>query len=189
MTGRTLSAAPISSCCWGTAIPGPTRRITSSIGGGIGPSMLSGYLVGRTIVEAFEKDDVNKKHLWPLNIRYNELYGAKQASLDIFRMLLLTSSDHDLNFGMNYQLLKEEDVLKAGLGDEFHLNITETAKRVFKGLKNLRFLNRLRLTVKMMKQVRVHYKTYPETPEDFEKWRRQTVHIFEDAKSKIALAA
>lgn len=156
-------------------------------GGGIGPSMLSGHLAGKAILEAFEKyGSVNKEHLWTLNTWYNELYGTKQASLDIFRLLLLASSNQDLNFGMNYQLLKEEDVLKAGLGDEFRLNITETARRVFKGLKNLRFLNRLRLTVKTMKQVRTHYKSYPETPEDFEKWRRQTVSIFKDAKSKMA---
>jgi flavin-dependent dehydrogenase len=170
----------------GVAVIGDAACLVNPIhGGGIGPSMLSGHLVGRTIVEALEKDDASKKHLWPLNIRYNESYGAKQASLDIFRMFLLTSSDQDLDFGMNYQLLKEEDVLKAGLGDEFHLNITETAKRVFKGVKNLRFLNRLRLTVKMMKQVRAHYKTYPANPEGFEKWRMQTVSLFKDAKSKI----
>jgi flavin-dependent dehydrogenase len=172
----------------GIAVIGDAACLVNPIhGGGIGPSMLSGHLVGRAIVEAFEKGgDANREHLWPVNTRYNELYGAKQASLDIFRMFLLTSNDQDLNFGMNYQLLKEEDVLKAGLGDEFHLNITETARRVFKGLRNLRFLNRLRLTVKTMKQVRAHYKTYPETPEDFEKWRRQTVSLFKDAKSKIA---
>jgi digeranylgeranylglycerophospholipid reductase len=170
----------------GVAVIGDAACLVNPIhGGGIGPSMLSGHLVGRTIVEALEKDEASKKRLWPLNVRYNESYGAKQASLDIFRMFLLTSSDQDLDFGMNYQLLKEEDVLKAGLGDEFHLNITETAKRVFKGVKNLRFLNRLRLTVKMMKQVRAHYKSYPQTPETFEKWRMQTVSLFKDARSKI----
>jgi flavin-dependent dehydrogenase len=171
----------------GIAVIGDAACLVNPIhGGGIGPSMLSGHLVGRTIVEAFEKgDDASREHLWPLNTRYNELYGAKQATLDIFRMFLLTSSDQDLNFGMNYQLLKEEDVLKAGLGDEFHLNITETARRVFKGLRNLRFLNRLRLTVKTMKQVRAHYKIYPAAPEDFEDWRRQTVSLFKGARSKI----
>ena len=171
----------------GIAVIGDAACLVNPIhGGGIGPSMLSGHLVGRTIVEALEKgDDASREHLWPLNTRYNELYGAKQATLDIFRMFLLTSSDQDLNFGMNYQLLKEEDVLKAGLGDEFHLNITETARRVFKGLRNLRFLNRLRLTVKTMKQVRAHYKTYPAAPEDFEDWRRQTVSLFKGARSKI----
>ena len=169
----------------GIIITGDAACLVNPIhGGGIGPSMISGDLAAKTIAEALEKDGPSKKNLWPYNLRYNEKYGIKQASLDIFRLFLLSNSDQDLNFGMNYRLLREEDVLKAGLGDNFHLNITDTATRVFRGLKNLRFLNKLRLTVKTMKQVRAHYKTYPETPENFEKWRNQTLTIFKNAKLK-----
>jgi len=128
---------------------------------------------------------VSRASLWPYNKRYNDLYGAKQARLDIFRMLLLTSRDEDLNYGMHYHLLTEQDVLKAGLGDDFHLNITETSRRVFRGLKRVGFLNRLRLTVKYMNRVRNHYTTYPDTPADFEKWRLQTVSLFNEAASKV----
>jgi len=171
----------------GVAIIGDAACLVNPIhGGGIGPSMLSGYLAGKTIVEAFNKGDFSKKALWPYNCRYKEMYGAKQAGLDVFRLFLLKSSDEDLNYGMNYQLLTEEDVLKAGMGENFHLNITETAKRVFKGIKRIRFLNKLRLTVNMMKQVKAHYEKYPETPENFEKWRAQTVALFEEANLKIA---
>jgi len=171
----------------GVAIIGDAACLVNPIhGGGIGPSMLSGHLVGETIVHAFGNGDFSKKALWAYNCRYNEMYGAKQASLDIFRLFLLTSRDEDLNYGMNYQLLKEEDVLKAGMGEDFHLNVSETAKRVFKGLKRIRFLNRLRLTVNMMRQVKSHYETYPAVPEGFEKWRLQTVATFEEAHSKIA---
>ena len=57
-----------------------------------------------------------------------ETYGKKQASLDIFRMLLIASSDPDLNYGMGCKVVTEGDVLKAAMGEEFRLNITETAK-------------------------------------------------------------
>jgi len=87
---------------------------------------------------------------------------------------------------MNYQLLREEDVLKAGMGEDFHLNVSETARRVFKGLRRIRFLNRLRLTVNMMKQVKAHYKAYPVAPESFEKWRLRTLTLFDQANSRIA---
>jgi geranylgeranyl reductase family protein len=171
----------------GVAIIGDAACLVNPIhGGGIGPSMLSGHLLGETIVQASGNDDYNKKALWPYNCKYKEMYGTKQASLDIFRLFLLKSRDEDLNYGMNYQLLKEEDVLKAGMGEDFHLNVSETAKRVFKGLKRIRFLNKLRLTVNMMRQVKSHYETYPTAPEDFEKWRLQTVAIFKEAHSKIA---
>jgi flavin-dependent dehydrogenase len=170
----------------GMVIVGDAASLVNPIhGGGIGPSMLSGHYAGQTIVEALEKGEPTKKALWHYNKKYMESYGKKQASLDVFRMLLIASNDADLNYGMNCKLLTEDDVLKAGLGDDFHLNITETAKRVFRGLKRVRFLNKLRLTVSMMRQVKAHYDTYPDVPDDFEKWRVQTVNLISQAKSKL----
>ena len=170
----------------GIAIIGDAACLVNPIhGGGIGPSMLSGYLAGKTIIEALEKDDVSQKSLWPYNRKYMEMYGVKQAGLDVFRMLLLTSRDEDLNYGMRCRLLTEEDVLKAGLGEKFRLNITETAKRVFRGLRRLRFLNNLRLTVNLMNRVKAHYGRYPETSESFKEWRVKTEVLFKEVKSKI----
>jgi digeranylgeranylglycerophospholipid reductase len=170
----------------GVAILGDAACLANPIhGGGIGPSMLSGYLAGETIVEALEKGDVSQKSLWRYNPRYMEMYGTKQAGLDVFRMLLLNCRDEDLNYGMKYELLTEEDVLKAGLGKEFHLNITETAKRVFRGLRRLRFLNKLRIAVNLMHEVKAHYRNYPETVEDFENWRMKREILFKKARSKL----
>ena len=170
----------------GVLITGDAASLVNPIhGGGIGPSMLSGFYAGKTIVTALEKGEPTQKALWPYNKMYMESYGKKQASLDVFRMLLIKSSDADLNYGMGCKLLTEDDVLKAGLGDDFHLNISETARRVFRGIKRVRFLNKLRLTVKMMRQVQAHYDTYPETPDNFEQWRLQTIRLIEDARGKL----
>ncbi len=170
----------------GVVLVGDAACLVNPIhGGGIGPSMLSGFLAGQTIAEALEKGAADEKALWLYNKKYMESYGKKQASLDVFRRLLLTSSDADLNYGMNCKLLTEDDVLKAGLGDDFHLNITETAKRVFRGLKRVHFLNKLRLAVGLMRQVKAHYDTYPVTPENFENWRLQTENLINQAKTKL----
>jgi len=170
----------------GVTILGDAACLVNPIhGGGIGPSMLSGRLAGETIVDALEKDEPTQELLWTYNCRYMGMYGVKQAALDIFRRLLVSSTDDDLNYGMNYKLLTEEDVLKAGLGEDFRLNITQTATRVFRGLKNVRFLNKLRQTVNFMKQVKAHYRDYPETPENFAKWKAKTEKLFREADSKI----
>jgi digeranylgeranylglycerophospholipid reductase len=170
----------------GIAILGDAACLVNPIhGGGIGPSMLSGYLAGKTIVDALEKGGVSQKSLWPYNRKYMEMYGVKQAGLDVFRILLLRSRDEDLSYGMRYRLLTEEDILKVGLGEEFRLNISETAKRVFRGLKRIRFLNRLRLAVNLMRRVKVHYRRYPETSEGFEEWRVETEALFNEARAKI----
>lgn len=170
----------------GVAILGDAACLANPIhGGGIGSSMLSGYLAGKTIVEALEKGDVSRRSLWPYNCKYMELYGTKQAGLDIFRMLLLTCRDEDLSYGMKYGLMTEEDVLKAGSGEDLHIKVTDAAKRAFRGLKRIRFLNRLRLAANMMKQVKAHYKNYPEDPENFERWRMKTETLFKEARSKL----
>jgi hypothetical protein len=56
---------------------------------------------------------------------------------------------------------------------------------VFRGIKRMRFLNKLRLTVKMMREVQTHYDTYPETPENFEPWRLQTVNLIEQGRKTL----
>jgi geranylgeranyl reductase family protein len=170
----------------GVMLVGDSASLVNPIhGGGIGPSMLSGYFAGQQIVEALGKGEPTKEALWSYNKKYIETYGKKQGSLDIFKMFLLSCSDEDLNYGMNEKLMTEDDVLKAGMGDDFHLNITETAKRVFRGIRRVGFLNRLRLTVTMMRQLRAHYNTYPSTPEGFEIWRTQTVNIIDEAREKL----
>lgn len=170
----------------GIALVGDAASLVNPIhGGGIGPSMLSGYLAGQTIVAALAKGEPTKEALWSYNKKYIETYGKKQASLDVFRMFLLSCSDEDLNYGMNEKLMTEDDVLKAGMGDDFHLNITETAKRVFRGIRRVGFLKKLRLTVTMMRQVSAHYNTYPTIPQNFEPWRLQTIKLIGEAKQKL----
>jgi len=170
----------------GVALVGDAASLVNPIhGGGIGPSMLSGFQAGKTIVDALEKGEPSQESLWGYNSAYMGSYGVKQATLDVFRMFLIASSDADLNYGMNCRLITEDDVLKAAMGEDFHLNITETAKRVFRGRKRMGFLNKLRLTVKMMREVRAHYEAYPVSPENFGAWRMQTVKLVQQAKKKL----
>ena len=170
----------------GVVLTGDAASLVNPIhGGGIGPSMLSGYLAGQQIVEALSKGEPTKEALWGYNKKYIDTYGKKQGTLDIFKMFLLSCSDADLNYGMNEKLMTEDDVLKAGMGDDFHLNITETAKRVFRGIRRVGFLNKLRLTVTMMRGLSAHYNTYPISPQNFEPWRLQTIKLIKDAKHKL----
>ena len=170
----------------GVILTGDAASLVNPIhGGGIGPSMLSGFFAGKKIAEALENGEPTQSSLWGYNRMYMDSYGKKQASLDIFRMFLISSNDEDLNYGMNYKLVTENDVLKASMGDEFHLNITEAATRVFRGRKRLGFLRKLKTTIDMMRQVRVHYDVYPNSPENFEAWRLKTVELIELGKKKL----
>jgi geranylgeranyl reductase family protein len=171
----------------GVVILGDAACVPNPIhGGGIGPSMLSGYLAGGTIVGALEKGVASREAMWSYNGEYMKAYGTKQAGLEVFRRLLLSVDDEDLNYAMAYEVLTEEDVLKVGMGEDLRLNITEKARRVFRGIKRVGLLNKLRLTVKFMRQVKSHYQRYPETPEGFTKWQAATETLFKEAKAKVS---
>ena len=154
-------------------------------GGGMGPSMRGGASSGETIIEALERSDVSKEALWPYNLRYMRSYGAKQASLDVFRIFLQGLSNEDLNYGMRYRLITESDLLKASMSGEVRLNITEAALRVFRGLRRLSLLKKLREAATLMKKTRTLYQNYPPSPRGFDKWGNRVQDLMKEAEFRI----
>ncbi len=154
-------------------------------GGGMGPSMIGGKSAGKTAVKALEKDNVTLEGLWDYNVEYIRNYGAKQAGLEVFRILLQNMNDEDLNYGMQYKLLTEEDVLKASMGEDAKFTINEKARRAFRGLKKLNVLRKLKNATKSMREIKAWYRSYPTSPKDFEKWKEGTKKIFEKAITKL----
>ena len=154
-------------------------------GGGIGPSMMGGKISGEVIAKALEDDDASSKSLWPINLRFMENYGIKQAGLDIFRIFLQGVTNEDLNYGMKYQLITEDDLLKASLGEEIHINIGEATRRIFSGLGRLSFLKSLYRMAKTLREARGMYRKYPSSPDEFSRWRKGIVRIFNEAKSSF----
>jgi len=150
-------------------------------GGGMGPSMIGGSAAGKTMIEAMERGDLSREGLWAYNIRYMQAYGANQASLDVFRLFLQGIGDDDLNYGMRHRLVTEEDLLKATMGEEVHLNITEATHRIFRGLGKLSLLKNLRDVVNLMKKVREHYRNYPTSSQGFEEWKEKARDLIEEA--------
>ena len=152
-------------------------------GGGIGPSMISGKLAAQTLHDAFQQNEFNREALWPYNVTYMQTYGAKTAALDIFRLFLQRCTDDDLNHGMRNRLLTEEDLLKTSVGAELHLNITEKAQRVFRGLKRLGFIRKLHRTARVISEIKQLYQNYP-SPHQYTTWVHQvesTMRTFENA--------
>jgi geranylgeranyl reductase family protein len=147
-------------------------------GGGIGPSMMGGTLAGRTVIEALEKDDVGCDGLWGYNVKYMESYGLKQAGLDVFRAFLQETDDDELNYSMRLRLITEDDLLQTSLGKEVKLTITEKSVRVFRGIRKVSFLRKLRSTVALIKKAREWYGRYPDSPGDFEEWTQKTARLF-----------
>ena len=156
-------------------------------GGGIGPSMMGGSLAGKTIISAIEKDDVSREGLWQYNVDYMKSYGAKQAGLDIFRLFLLKGiGNEEINYGMKYRLITEDDLLKVSEGQNLRLRISDKTRRAFYGLGKLSMLRRLRDAASLLKTMKAHYTDYPRSPEGFEKWRKQTHALMKEANVRLS---
>jgi len=151
-------------------------------GGGIGPSMMGGVKAGEVIIKALEKGDVSRRGLWSYTGMFMELYGAKQAGLDVFRMLLQRLTNNEMNYGMLHHLITDEDLLKASMGEDLKLNITEKTSRLFKGLGSLSLLKKLNTTAKLMKEIKALYRNYPSSPEGLREWEEKTNRVIEKAK-------
>lgn len=155
-------------------------------GGGIGPSMMGGKLAGEAIVDALERNEVNRDGLWSYNVKYMRGYGAKQAGLDIFRMFLLQSvTNEDINYGMKYNLITEDDLFKVSQGENLNLNITEKTRRAFRGFGKISMLRRLRNAAHLLRELKTLYLNYPASPEDFEDWKMRTHNIMREAKRRL----
>jgi len=152
-------------------------------GGGIGSSMMGGVKAAEIIIEALKRRNVSRESLWPYTGIFMKEYGAKQAGLDIFRMLLQSLSNKEMNYGMRHHLITDDDLLKTSMGEDLKLNISEKTGRLFKGLGSLSLLKKLNTTAKLMKEIKELYKNYPVSPEGLKDWEKKTCKIFEKAKN------
>ena len=152
-------------------------------GGGIGSSMMGGVKAAEVIVGALEKGDVSREVLWPYTGMFMELYGAKQAGLDVFRMLLQHLTNEEMNYGMQHHLITDDDLLKASMGEDLKLNITEKTGRLFKGLGCLSLLRKLNTTAKLMRETKELHRNYPSSPEGLAEWEEKISQIIEKAKN------
>lgn len=152
-------------------------------GGGIGSSMMGGVRAAEIIIEALKKGDVSRETLWPYTGIFMKEYGAKQAGLDLFRMLLQRLNNDEMNYGMSHHLITDDDLLKTSMGEDLKLNITEKTSRLFKGLGCLSLLKKLNSTAKLMKEVKKLYSNYPSSPSGLEEWEDKVNQVFEKAKN------
>jgi flavin-dependent dehydrogenase len=151
-------------------------------GGGIGPSMIAGKLAAEVGSRALESNSVCSEDLWDYNTEYMHAYGAKAASLDIFRIFLQKCTNEHLNYGLANRLIQEEDILKVSMGEELRLSIGETAQRVFRGIGHLSFLRALREVASEMNRIRALYRAYPQ-PRELSSWAADVDSVISKAKS------
>jgi geranylgeranyl reductase family protein len=155
-------------------------------GGGIHSSMLAGDSAAGVAVKALEKEDYSYSSLWQYNIDFIELYGYKQPPLDIFRIMLQSLTNDELNYGLKNRIVTEEDVLKTSMGADLKLSAGEKAKRLFRGIGKISLLKRLNTVAKKMRELKSLYKAYPKDLNGLIPWRKKVETIYNEVKQLSA---
>lgn len=173
---------PISTSAWnGILVVGDSAFTANPVhGGGKGSAMISGYCAAKAILNAFEVGDFSAKTLWSANLCYVEKYGAKQASLELFRRFLQKLSDDDINYGMRKKVIKEEDLLEASAKGDLQLSVAEKAMRIIAGLGRPSLLMKLKVVAEYMKKAKDLYREYPSDPNNLEQWKSEVNKLLLD---------
>ncbi len=154
-------------------------------GGGIGYAFYSAMLAAEAYREAYEKGCFTEECLWSLNTRYMRSLGAKQASLDIFRIFLQRLSNDDIEYGMAKRLVPESDVYFTSTQGELRLSVVEKALIVLRGLRRPSLLAKLKLVADYMRRVKQLYQEYPEEPRRLEEWGARVKALYSEFIEKL----
>ncbi len=173
---------PITTLAWnGIIVVGDSAFTANPVhGGGKGSAMISGYCAAKAILNSFEIGDFSANTLWQANLCYIERYGAKQASLELFRRFLQKLSDDDINYGMRKKVIKEEDLLVASEKGDLQLSVAEKAMRVIAGLGRPSLLMKLKIVAEYMKKAKDLYRSYPTDPKNLEQWKSEVNKLLLD---------
>ena len=88
--------------------------------GGIGPAIIAATIAGKDAVEAIQTGDTTENGLWNYNMNYINEYGYKTAGLEVFRRMLQSLTNEDIDYGMKHFLSKMDiDSITDGQHPEF----------------------------------------------------------------------
>ncbi len=155
-------------------------------GGGIGSSMLAAKIVAEYIGKALEKGRVSEKETWPANREYLKYYGAKQASLDILRMLLQKLSNDDFEWILKEKVVDGNKIYELGTRGNLVESVVRGVARLVKLMRRPTLLNQLRTVKKYMDQaVKLYYDEYPDEPEKIWEWMKKSEEFFNEYRRII----
>jgi len=152
--------------------------------GGIGPAIVAATIIGKDTVAAIEAGDVTERGLWQYNIDFINDYGYKTAGLEVFRRLLQTLTNEQINYGMKH-FLSKLDVEAISKGEHPDFGTVEKLGMMIHGALNKKLADSLRFTAQQNKILTEHYYNFPKTPDGFEAWHHTLHKILNDSFARI----
>jgi len=138
--------------------------------GGIGPAIIAATIAGKNAVESIQASDVSESGLWKYNTDFMSEYGYKTAGLEIFRRMLQSLSNEQIDYGMK-NFLSKFDIEKIAQGEHPEFSTVDKIGMLIKGALNKNLAGDLKYTSQMNKKLVDHYHDYPQNPEGFTNWK------------------
>ena len=152
--------------------------------GGIGPAIVAATIIGKNAVESIETGDVSEAGLWQYNIDFINDYGYKTAGLEIFRRLLQTLTNEQINYGMKH-FLSKLDVEAISRGEHPDFGTVGKLGMMIRGALNKKLADGLRFTAQQNKLLTEHYHNFPKKPEGYDAWHKMLHNILDESYAKL----
>jgi flavin-dependent dehydrogenase len=152
--------------------------------GGIGPAIVAATIIGKNAVEAIEEGDLSEGGLWQYNIDFINDYGYKTAGLEIFRRLLQTLTNDQINYGMKH-FLSKLDVEAISKGEHPDFGTVGKLGMMIRGALNKKLADGLRFTAQQNKILTEHYYNFPKTPDGYNAWHNTLHHILDESYARL----
>lgn len=152
--------------------------------GGIGPAIVAATIIGKDAVAAIEAGDVSENGLWQYNIDFINDYGYKTAGLEVFRRLLQTLTNEQINYGMKH-FLSNLDVESISKGEHPDFGTVGKLGMLVRGALNKKLADGLRFTAQQNKILTQHYRNFPKTPDVYDAWHHTLHKILEESFARL----
>ncbi len=149
-------------------------------GGGIGFSMRAGALAAKHAFNAIKKGKYDYKTLWSYNYEYMLDIGAKQASLEVLKLLLQTLSNKQIDYVFRKKLFTSEELMAAVERGTFKISFFKKIKKLITSIRHIKLLKKLTKIAKLMKRAMEIYQKYPKDPSKFSLWKKEQSTLFEE---------
>ncbi len=152
--------------------------------GGIGPAIVAATIIGKNAVHAIEANDTSEARLWQYNVDFINDYGYKTAGLEIFRRLLQTLTNEQINYGMKH-FLSKMDVEAISRGEHPDFGTVGKLGMMIRGALNKKLADGLRFTAQQNKILTDHYYNFPKTPQGYDEWHKKLHKVLDESYARL----
>ncbi|MFB6284068.1 MAG: geranylgeranyl reductase family protein [Halobacteria archaeon] len=152
-------------------------HVNPTTGGGIAGAAYAGQYAGEAVAHASEEDDFSEEKLWRYNSRVMEKFGARYAALDVYNVFISGhGNDEVISLMSKLPGEKISDLLYQG---ETRIPLSLKIRSLISSFGHWGLIYKLYLAKKVSEEVKEVYRSYPDSPSEFYKWRERRDEVFD----------